>query len=246
MAPPLMTASAGWLRRLVGTAWRSTGLRLAVLAFAVYSANLRPITSADTFPTRYLPISILTEFDLDLDEFSFLRTTKHPLPGAEPSDLPYFLQQRRGHLLSTYPVMTAILATPVYAVPVLLGLTGDPQAPARPVAFTRTEVVGTLLAKIAASLAIAFSVALVYWALLRLTSPAGARWIALGYAFATSSWSLSSQGLWQNTMSQVLFAGTFLAFLKAGKGDQHAGSPWPALVASLWRAARRPSSSPCS
>lgn len=204
---------------LLRTLWRSTAFRLAAIAFLVYSANLRPITSADTFPTRYLPISILTEFDLDLDEFPFLLTSNAPLPGAEPSDLPYFLQRRRGHLVSTYPVMTAVLATPVYAVPVLLGLTGDPRAPATAGGLTRTEVVGTLLAKIAASLASALSVALVYLALRRLTTTAGALWISLVYAFATSTWSVSSQGLWQTTMSQTLLAGTFLCFLKAREGE---------------------------
>lgn len=38
---------------------------LIILAFVVYNANLRSITSFDTNPTRYLPISILREFDLD-------------------------------------------------------------------------------------------------------------------------------------------------------------------------------------
>ena len=212
------------------TIWSSTAIRLALVAFVVYNVNLRPISSADTFPTRYLPISILIEHNFDLDEFPFLVTKDYAWPGAGDSDLPYYLQRRRGHLMSTYPVMAAVLATPVYALPVLLGLAGDPRAPASNGGFTRTEIVGTLLAKLTASLATAVSVALMYWALLRLTSRRGAFWIALGYALATSAWSVSSQGLWQSTMSQVLFAGTFLAFLKA---SETARARWIAVASSL-------------
>ena len=54
--------------------WGSTSLRLVLLAFIVYNVNLRSISSFDTNSTRYLPISVLTEFDLDLDEFAFLHT----------------------------------------------------------------------------------------------------------------------------------------------------------------------------
>lgn len=194
----------------------STAFRLAALAFIVYQANLRSISSADTFPTRYLPISILTRGNLHLDQFLFLRDKPFRAPGAPASALPYYLQFRDGHYLSTYPIMPAILATPVYAIPVLLGLTGDPSAP--PPAGggpTRTEIVGTLLSKIAASLGIALSVALVYYALRRLTTSSGALWIALAYAFGTSSWSVSSQGMWQTSMSQPLLAGALLALVVA-------------------------------
>lgn len=218
-----------WCPRAV-TLWRSTALRLALAAFVVYNINLRPVSSADTFPTRYLPISILTEFDLDLDEFPFLIKAEHPFPGAENAGLPYYLQRRRGHLLSAYPVMPAILATPVYALPVLLGLHGDPRAPAANGGFTRTEIVGSMLGKVAASLATAVSVALVYWGLVLLTSASGALWITLGYAFATSAWSVSSQGLWQTTMSQVLLAGALLALLKARDGPP---ARWLALAGAL-------------
>jgi len=217
-------------RRRASTIWRSTALRLFIMAFVVYNANLRAISSADTFPARYLPISILTEFNLDLDEFPFLLKAGHPFPGGGNSGLPYFLQRRRGHLMSAYPVMPAILATPVYALPVLMGLQGDSRAPSRDGGFTRTEIVGTMLAKLAASLVISLSVALIYLGLTRLTSRSGALWITLGYAFATSSWSVSSQGLWQTTMSQALFAGSLVAFYRARNGQ---AAQWLALAGGL-------------
>ncbi len=198
------------LRAAVSRAYHSKPFRLALLAFIVYNANLRGITSADTFPTRYLPISILTEFDLDLDEFGFLLDYR----GRDPGDqgVPYFMHRSRGHYISNYPVMPGILAVPVYVVPVYLGLTDGAFST---LDFNQTEIVGTLLSKLAASAAVAFSVALVYLSLLAYTDKRRALWIALLYAFATSSWAVSSQGLWQNSMSQPLLALALYLFIRA-------------------------------
>ncbi len=222
---------------LAGRLWRSTALRLALLAFVVYNANLRSITSADTFPTRYLPISIVREHDLDLDEFPFLRAAR---PGVARADgdsasTPYYLQRARGHYMSTYPVLPAVLAAPVYAVPVLMGLTDGPGAA---LGYSRTEIVGTLLSKVAASLAVALSVAAVYLTLLRATTARGAWWGALVYAFGTSSWSVSSQGLWQTAMSQPLIA-LALYWLVRGRDDERY-TVWAGLPLAMAVACRPP------
>ena len=195
---------------------RSAGL--ALLAFVIYNANLRSITSFDTNPTRYLPISIIKQFDLDLDEFPFLHKypewwqgDKNALPYYK--GVPYYLVYVRGHYMSRFPIMPAILSVPVYAIPVALGLT---DGNASVLGYTHTEIVGTLLSKISASLAVAFSVGILYLTLLRLANPTAALSIALVYAFATSSWSVSSQGLWQSSISQSLLALT-LYFLVLGQ-----------------------------
>ena len=59
---------------------RSAAFRLAALAFVIYQVNLRSISSADTFPTRYLPISILTNGNLYLDQFAFLNDRRFNMP----------------------------------------------------------------------------------------------------------------------------------------------------------------------
>ena len=209
--------------------WR-TALWLVLFAFIVYNANLRSITSFDTNPTRYLPISIIKELDLDLDEFPFL----HKYPDwwhRDKNALPYYLQYVRGHHMSRFPVMPAILSVPVYAIPVALGLTGGKVSA---VGYTQTEIVGTLLSKISASLAVALSVGILYLTLLRLADQPAALGIALIYAFATSSWSVSSQGLWQSSISQPLLALT-LYFLVLGRADSrkvvYAGIPLALSVA---------------
>ena len=175
----------------------STAFRLAAATFIVFNLNLRSVSSADTFPTRYLPIAMLSGEGFHLDSFEFLRDSRYPLPGGDNDGLPHYLQLRRGHWVSTYPVMPAILALPVYALPVALGLTRGPAA--APGSFSRTEVMGTMLSKIAASLATAVSVALVFVALVRITDRRWALWSAIAYAVATSAWAVSSQGAWQTS-----------------------------------------------
>lgn len=175
-------------------------LGLAVIAFVVYNANLRSVTSFDTYPTRYLPISILNERDLDLDEFPSIQ--RYP-GGREPGTVPYYLQHVRGHYMSSYPVAAAILAVPVYAIPTWMGLIASGPGDA---AEERTFLAATLLAKLAASSAVALSVGLVFLTASRRVSHRAALVIALCYGFGTSSWSVSSQGLWQSAMSQPLLA----------------------------------------
>lgn len=223
--------------------WRSTTLRIVLAAFFVYNANLRSITSFDTNPTRYLPISILTEFDLDLDEFAFLHEYPKPWLQAHPDFAdsltagapPYFVQQVRGHYMSSYPVMPAILATPVYALPVLLGLT---EGSASGIGYTQTEIVGTFLSKVSASAAVAGSVGIIFLALLRLTSRRSALWISLIYAFATSSWAVSSQGLWQTSMSQPCLALALYCLVRAKERPRWV--LWAGLALALAVACRPP------
>lgn len=209
--------------------WHNTALRLAVLAFIVFNINLRSETSMDTYATRYIPVGIVTRLSLTVDQFPYLHT--YPSWWHDTSDkIPYYVQIRRGHYVSTYPVMPAILSAPIYALPVwaLMAL-GIP--------FTLGVV--TVLSKLAASLACAASVGVLYLALRRLTSARGALWISLIYAFATSTWSLSSQGLWQTAWSQPLLVAAFYCLIRA-KQEQPRWLPWAGLSLALSVACRPP------
>lgn len=231
--------SMKYIHTLLLQLYRNTTLRLILLTFIVYNANLRSITSFDTNPTRYLPISILKEFDLDLDEFPFLhkypeqklhQKLKHEQDIKE-NEFPRYLRYVRDHYMSAYPVMPAILSIPVYTVPVFLGLT---EGAVSSMGFTQTEIVGTLLSKISGSLVVSISVGILYLTLLRLTNKRSALWIALIYGLATSSWAVSSQGLWQSSMSQPCLAFAFYFFIKAKENTRniiYAGIPLALSVA---------------
>ena len=209
-----------FLRRFFG----ARTVQLFLLAFLVYNANLRSVTSLDTYPTRFLPISIIRERDLDLDEFPFLHRYPEWWHSDRKHEFPYYLTFSRGHYMSTYPVMPAILSVPVYLIPVVAGL---PEIGVAVSGYNGVEIVATFLSKLSASLAVALSVPLVYLAALHLSSRRAALWAALVYAVGTSSWSVSSQGLWQTAMSQPLVA---LALYLLVRGRTH---PWSVAVAGV-------------
>jgi hypothetical protein len=169
----------------------SGGLLLVVVL--VYLANGRSIGAGDTVPARYLPISMLREFNFDLDEFTFLydETGRRTYPFV--GDLPYFLRYLDGHYYSFYPLGPALLALPLYILPVSAGM------PATSVWVVRLE-------KLSATLITALSVLFLFWTLRELTAERWALIIASVYAFGTSSLSVSSQALWQHGPSQFCLA----------------------------------------
>lgn len=78
----------------------------------VFYFNGHTFETADTLPARFLPVSLLMGHDFYLEE------------GASTIDQyegQYFVRPVNGHPISTYPPWGAILALPVYLVPVLRG-----------------------------------------------------------------------------------------------------------------------------
>lgn len=162
-------------------------LALALGSLVLYSANLREISAADTLPTRLLAYELVHVGRLDLDRVLGEWPAERPLP--------YFVQRVGGHYRSSYPVLPAILAAPVFLGARLAGLGGG------------LPVVDAL-SKLAASLMAAVSVAFVYLAARALaarlgTATEGALAAAIVYAAATATWSVSSQGLWGHAPAQL-------------------------------------------
>ena len=166
-------------------------LLLFLLTILIYSLNDRALGTGDTIPARYLPLSLVRELDFDLDEFPFLYESK----------LPYFLTSSYGHIISAYPPWTGVLALPVYLGPALLGV--DP-----------TSLLMEDLEKRAAMLMTAVSVVVLFFALRRVTFEKNAWFIAVIYAFGTSSFSTSSQALWQHGPVQLFLALTIFCIVK--------------------------------
>jgi hypothetical protein len=170
--------------------WRSPFLLFLGIVF-VYSLNGRPLTAGDTIPASYVPLSLLREFDFDLDEFTFLYE----------DGMPWFLQRINGRVVSAYPPWAGVLATPVYLLPVLGGLTA-------PSPWIHD------LEKFAATLITALSVVLLLCTMHRLTNEKIAWLIAVVYAFGTSSFSSSSQALWQHGPSQLFVTLTLYCLVR--------------------------------
>ncbi len=167
-------------------------LLLFLLTVLVYSLNGTTLWSGDTRPARYLPFTLVKEFNFDFDELSFLYEL----------ELPYFLVVSNGHVVSSYPPWAGVLALPVYLAPVLMG--ADP---------TSVPLIDDL-EKRSAMLITAASVVVMLFVLRCVTSEKSAWLIAATYAFGTSSFSISSQALWQHGVVQLCLALTLYCIVK--------------------------------
>lgn len=180
----------------------SAALGLAVVAFAVYNANLRVIDSGDTFPARYLPLAIWRTGTLHLDLFKTEMNAGHSYV--------YWTASLRGHDYSNYPIVTPVLVTPLYApAAYYLSTTGWNAR--------RVKVASGVMEKLCASLIAAASVAVMYLALLRITPPRNALLLTIAYAFGTNTWVTSSQALWQHGVGELLLATVLYAAVRAGE-----------------------------
>jgi hypothetical protein len=175
-------------------------LLIFLLPLLVYLATGNTRGSSDSRPARYLPFSLVREGNFDLDEFKALRQA--PFPGYLKA--PYYLRVREGHYVSAFSPGPALLALPVYALPVLAGASAESDWPA-------------LLEKASASFLTALSVLFVFLAARRASSEGPALAAAAIYAFATSSFSVSSQALWEHGPGQLCLA---IALWLLTRGDE--------------------------
>jgi hypothetical protein len=173
--------------------WIQSPLLLFLAAILLYYSNGHAFESADTLPTRFLPVSLLRDHDFYLDEFASV---------INRYEDPYFVRRINNHLVSTYPPWGAVVALPVYLVPVLSG------------AAQLGHDVLFDLEKRAAVLITALSVIILLLALRRMTRPRVAWVIAIIYAFGTSSFSISSQAMWQHGPSQLFLSLTLYCLVR--------------------------------
>ncbi|MFA6272512.1 MAG: hypothetical protein WC693_05435 [Patescibacteria group bacterium] len=171
---------------------------LFVLIFLVYISSVRFLGTIDGAPTRMLPISILKEGDFDLDEY---------VP-ARQDDFVWFvlIETTDGHFISKYPVLSSILALPFYAIPHFLGI-----------GFTTAIII--TLSKISAAFITAISAILLLFIFRKYLSEKWSVFLTIAYAFGTSSWTVSSQDLWQHGASQLFLILTVYLLLKPKKSD---------------------------
>jgi hypothetical protein len=178
---------------------RQLALAMALCALLVYNANLRGIAAGDTFPARFLPLALLHGGTLYLD------------PVAEAARMgyarSYWIVPARGgrHLASLYPVVTPLVATPLY-LPAAVYLErrgwGDVDA---------VRAAAELSEKLAASVIAAACAGLMFWLLRRRLARSRALLLAVAFAFGTETWVISSQALWQHGVAELLVAVALLA-----------------------------------
>jgi hypothetical protein len=184
---------------------------LFLVAFVLYLAtNPRAAPGltrvGDVVPTTVLPVSIIRERDFDLDEF-----LSHPVAREQGWEWAYWSIKIGDHHFSKYPVLSALFVTPLYLVPVLFGLNAQ-----------SSTVAYALLGKASAAVVAASSVLLVYVSLRRVASELTALSLSLVYAFASSTWTISSQAMWQHGASQLFLAAAIYCLFSTAKGRKNA------------------------
>ena len=153
-----------------------------LLPLLVYNLGHRYLGSGDCIPAELLPISVLTEGDLDFNEFE-----------ASPTP-PYYFRWEGARLVSNYPIVPGLLNVPAYAAARLAGL--DLMAWRK------------RLSLYTSSLLTAFSVLFLYDALRRrYGSTSRALGLSLAYAFATNVATIGGHALFQHGPALFFLAG---------------------------------------
>jgi len=188
-----------------------------LLTFTVYLSNLsfdykrnletgqvrRLLTSNDLVPNTFLPYLILKYKTLD---FSYIQNDlKKYFQGG--TDNPYYFIRLNGKYISSYPILTGILAIPFYIIPIALNKI--------PTLIHHRDLLKVLvIGRIAASFYATLSVVLMYFILDKITKDKMWKYIYTAfYALGTLTWTISSRGLWQHTISQLLISIIVYIFL---------------------------------
>ncbi len=183
-----------------------TSLLLGIVCLLVYNANLRSISSGDTYPARYLPFGIWGYRSLLLDPIANVTAQGRPISTRTPhipSDAYWIVLGRGGHPISLYPVVLPVLVSPLY-LPAIGYL--DAQGWTE----LRLDRAARVMEKLTASLLAAASTALLYLLLRRRAQPRDALLLAVAFAFGTTTWVISSQALWQHGLAELLVVGALL------------------------------------
>lgn len=178
-------------RRRVGVA-----VLVFALVFLAFNLNLRKVGAYDTIAASLLPFNILQGRGLVLDKL---------MEVYGPTMMASVVRSRTGHAISFYPVVTPMLVTPLYLPWVISHHSGS---------VTDIGHMAPLFEKFAASALVAAAVLAVFLLLERVTTRRIAVTLTAAFAFGTSTWSISSQALWQHGTAELLLALSLLLLAK--------------------------------
>ncbi len=196
-------------------------LLLGLAFFLIYNANLRAIDAGDTYPARYLPLSMWKYHSLALDPVAPLLARGRGIPTAQIkiTQAYWMVKSPTGNIVSLYPIVTPVVVAPLYlpAVAYLNAKGWDPQ---------RVEYVARIMEKLCASLIASLSAMLLYLLLRRRSSPVTAALLTVAFALGTTTWVISSQAVWMHGLGELLVV--VMLYLLTGRC-----TPLRALAAGL-------------
>lgn len=185
-----------------GRGERRIALAVFLFALLVYNANLRDISTGDSFPARFLPLALLCHGTLYLGPVAEAVRMEHQ---GGPREAYWLVAARGGRVASRYPIVMPLLVTPLY-VPTALYLAHHGWGNLRDV-----EIAGELTEKAAAAAVAALCSALMYLLLRRQLPRGRALLLTAAFAFGTETWAISSQALWQHGAAELFATVALLA-----------------------------------
>lgn len=191
----------------------------AVCSF-VYLANQNTISSSDNFPNSLLAFNWLINHTLHFDAF------RDSYAYRGQGDTPYFLVEAPNrHLTSTYPIGVAIITFPIYAIFFLylklsefFYLSGA-NIPLDAIDLTSPDfrAYREAFEKLAATIATSIAVVIFYLSIRLKVNTAAALVTTFVFAFATNTWVIGSQGLWQHGIANLVLLSIIFCLFKANR-----------------------------
>ncbi len=186
-------------------------------AFAyVVGVNTLTIQSEDTLPALFTPFAVVNEGTLYLDTYYEMMRAKYPHPDDptfEKDLTPFYLRkiqtEQDTHYISAFPIISGLLAIPVYFLPIMLNAT-----------FTWDTL--ALLGHITGALIVSLSGYVLYKLLKSFYLDQKNSLLLTGiYLFGTINFALISQALWQHGVVQLF---TLLALYNLLKSLRQIGT----------------------
>lgn len=197
--------------------------------FTVYKLGINKLSiqSEDTIPAMFIPVTLIKDQTLYADKYYQMIRSQYPNPDDKTfaKDLtPFYFRKvmqeekvenqvvRVTHYVSAFPIITGLLAIPVYFVPVILGM---------PITFENL----TVLAHVTSALITALSGGFLYLLLTKhfVADKKKALLLTAVYLFGTINYALISQAPWQHgTMQLFIILGLYFlfnTFAKLQNGD---------------------------
>lgn len=187
--------------------FRASFISVTVISFLIFVSSFvfvyktkqfkLTLQSEDFLAISTIPFSIVKEGNFDLDEYYQVLSSNYPQPD-DPTETPYYLKKIGTHYYSNYPMFASFISLPFYILPSF---------------FIKDVDIETIriMSRLAGSALTALSVGFFFLlAQNRLKSKKYIILLTVVYAFATNTLSTSSQGLWQQTSSQLLFTAGLL------------------------------------
>lgn len=177
-------------------------ITIFILCFVIYNLNFTTIGSADSIPTSLLPFNILSGHGIYFDEYYTLLKDFYGNM--------YFFERYNGHYVSSFPLISGLLVTPIY-IPFYLYLKVHSLD-----VIVNFYNYAFLVEKISASIIAALSVALFYKLMYQISKNFRISTLfTLLFGFATQTFSISSQALWQHGTANLFLIMSEIYFMKA-------------------------------